>query len=73
MKKVDFMNAIEILSQNHTTKITINQPKNNFVGKLGESEWTIHITRCVPAVVNKLIDKGYSLGMAEDGLEVYKF
>ena len=63
MKEKDFMRAIALLSESHTTKITINQPINNFVGDLGKSDWTIHITKCVPAVVQKLIYAGYSLCM----------
>ena len=47
MKKDDFYTAIEILSKYHTSQITINQPINNFVGNLGQSEWTIHINHCV--------------------------
>ena len=72
MKKVDFMLALEILSENHTTKITINQPIDHFVGNLGKSEWTIHINRCVPAVTAKLIQAGYMLSMTEYGLLVEK-
>ena len=73
MRKVDFLQALELLSENHTTKITINQPINNFVGDLGKSKWTIHITRCVPAVTTKLIEAGFVLGMTEYGLEVNKY
>lgn len=73
MKKVDFMLALEILSENHTTKITINQPIDNFVGDLGTKHWTIHINRCVPAVTTKLIEAGFVLGMTEYGLEVNKY
>ena len=51
MKKDDFYTAIEILSKYHTSQITINQPINNFVGNLGQSEWTIHINHCVPAAI----------------------
>lgn len=73
MKQKDFTRAIELVSMNHTTKLTINQPINNFVGKLGESDWTIHITQCVPAVVSRLIEEGYSLSMTEHGLHVNKY
>ena len=73
MKKEDFMQALELLSSNHTTKITINQPIDNFVGDLGTKSWTIHITKCCPAVVIKLVDAGYSLSMTEHGLCVNKY
>ena len=73
MKQKDFTRAIELVSMNHTTKLTINQPINNFVGNLGESDWTIHITQCVPAVVKNLIAEGYALSMTEHGLSVDKW
>lgn len=74
MKRTDFLLAIEILSANHSTKITINQPIDNFVGELGESKYTIHITNCIPSVTNNLIKAGFSLRMTEKyGLEVCKF
>lgn len=74
MKKNDFITALELLSENHSTELIINQPINNFVGELGSKEWTIHITNCVPAVINKLIDAGYSLRMEKGyGLCVCKW
>lgn len=73
MKRNDFLLAIEILSSNHTSKITINQPIDNFVGDLGQTKWSIHITHCVPAVVSKLIEAGFSLSMTEYGLHVNKY
>lgn len=73
MKKEDFMQAIELLSKYHTTKLTINQPYDCFVGDLGEKRWTIHITKCVPAATSALLQAGYSLGMDEYGLHVNKF
>ena len=72
MKKNDFTQALELMSENHTTKLVINQPTGCFVGKLGQTRWTIHITECVPAVVDKLIQAGYMLSMTEYGLLVEK-
>ena len=73
MKKDDFYTAIEILSKHHTSKITINQPINNFVGELGQSKWTIPINHCVPAAINELVQQGFSLSMGEHGLSVSKY
>ena len=70
MNFADFTTAIELVSKFHTTELVINQPINNFVGHLGESKWTIHIKKCVPAAVNALIANGYSLSMTEYGLLV---
>lgn len=73
MKKDDFYTALEILSKFHTSQITINQPINNFVGNLGQSEWTIHINHCVPAAIKELVQQGFSLSMGEHGISVSKF
>lgn len=70
MKQGQFIRAIEIISQHHSSQISINLPKNDFVGDLGKTEWTIHINKCVPAVINKLIADGFLLSMDEHGLSV---
>lgn len=73
MNKETFFKAIEIISKHHSSEIVINQPINNFVGDLGTAKWTIHIKKCVPAVIDELKQEGYSLGMGEHGLSVSKF
>lgn len=72
MTQAQFTEAITAIGQFHSTQLTINAPKNGFVGKMGADYWTIHITKCVPAVVDVLKNKGYNLSMNEDGLEVDK-
>lgn len=72
MTQAQFTEAIVAISRFHSTQLTINAPKNNFVGDMGTKFWTIHITKCVPAVVDVLKNKGYDLSMNEDGLEVDK-
>jgi len=72
MDKKTYLQAIEIISEYHTSKITINQPKDGFVGSMGIEKWTIHITKCVPGCVEKLIKSGFHLSMNEDGLQVDK-
>ena len=71
LNKEQFSNAIEIISEHHTSIVAINLPKNNHVGNLGQSEWNIFIKRCVPAVINRLIEEGFHLSMTEQGLEVF--
>lgn len=73
MNKETFFKALEIISKHHSSEIVINQAINDFVGDLGTSKWTIHIKKCVPAVIDELKQEGFSLGMGEYGLSVSKF
>lgn len=68
----DFTTALEIISKDHSTELAINTPKDNFVGYMGQSEFRLHIKKCVPSVVNNLIKAGYILNMVPEGLEVDK-
>lgn len=67
----DFTTASEIISH-HSTELAINTPRNNFVGYIGQSEFRLHIKKCVPAVINSLIKEGFILSMGPEGLEVNK-
>lgn len=59
MKLENLLKAIEIISEHHSTEIIIN--------RVGEDNMAnaknLYITNCVPAVVNKLKDAGFSLSM----------
>ena len=68
----DFIKALEIISKHHSTELAINTPKNNFVGYMGQTEFRVHIKKCVPSVINNLIHAGYILNMGPEGLEVDK-
>ena len=68
----DFIKALEIISKHHSTELAINTPKNNFVGNMGQTEFRLHIKKCVPAVINNLIKEGFILSMGPEGLEVDK-
>lgn len=68
----DFITALEIISKHHSTELAINTPRNNFVGYIGQSEFRLHLKRCVPAVINNLIKEGFILSMGPEGLEVGK-
>lgn len=72
MTSEHFTKAIEIISKHHSSVVKINTPKNGFAGNLGETEFRLHITQCVPSVVNRLAEAGYMLSMTEDGLLVDK-
>lgn len=65
-----FNRAMAIIAQHHSTEVKINMPKNNFAGDLGDTKWTIHITRCVPSVVTMLLSDGFTCQMDEHGLAV---
>lgn len=68
----DFTTVLEIISKNHSTELAINTPKDNFLGYMGQSEFRLHIKKCVPSVINNLIKAGYILNMGPEGLEVDK-
>lgn len=68
----DFTTALEIISKHHSTELAINTPRNNFVGNIGQTEFRLHIKKCVPAVINNLVKEGFILSMGPEGLEVDK-
>lgn len=67
-----FPTALEIISKHPSTELAINTPSNNFVGYIGQSEFRLHIKKCVPTVINSLIKEGFILRMGPEGLEVNK-
>lgn len=70
MTREQFTKSMAIIAQHHSTEIKINMPKNHFVGDLGTTKWTIHITRCCTSVVTKLISDGFTCQMDEKGLAI---
>lgn len=73
MKIADFNKAIEILTAHHSSEIQINRcAENQQVSPILASP-TIHITKCVPAVVSELIAQGFSLSMSAGALKVDKY
>lgn len=72
MTREQFNEAMDIIVRHHTTKVSINLPKNHFVGNIGTTQFRLHITECVPSVVHQLVGSGFMLNMTSDGLEVDK-
>lgn len=70
MKQGQFIKAVEIISSHHSSQISINLPKNDFVGDLGKTDWTIHINKCCHSVIAALIKEGFILHMGEQGISV---
>lgn len=68
----DFTTAIKIISEHHSIELAINTLSNNFVGYIGQSEFRLHLKKCVPTVINSLIKEGFILSMGPEGLEVDK-
>ena len=71
MEKQDFLTTLNIISENHTTKIVINKA-DGFVGELGKTEFTIHLIDCCASVVDKLKKADYMLSMNKGYLLVHK-
>ena len=68
----DFTTALEIISKHYSTELVINTPSNNFGGYIGQSEFRLHIKKCVPVVIHSLIKEGFILSMGPEGLKVDK-
>ena len=68
----DFTTALEIISKHPSIELAINTPSHNFVGYIWQSEFRLHLKKCVPAVINSLIKEGFILSMGPEGLEVDK-
>ena len=73
MKNQDFLNALSIIGQHHSTKIIINEPIDSFVGELGQSKFTIKITDCCASVFNKLRAADFSLSMQNGTTSIDKY
>lgn len=70
MKTVNFIKALEIISENHSTEISINYVKPNGFVDVGKSNPTLRIKSCCAGVVNRLHDAGYALSMDNGSLVV---
>lgn len=68
----DFTTALEIISKHQSTELVINTPRNNLAGYIGQSNFRLHLKKCVPAVINSLVKGGFILRMGPEGLEVEK-
>lgn len=68
MKTVNLLKAIELAKENHSTKLTINHIRSGDTSVSSAIPIVIH--ECVPAVIDKLKDAGFSLSMGVEGLHV---
>ena len=68
----DFTTALEIISKHRSTELAINTPSNNFAGYMWQSEFRLHLKKCVPSVINSLIKEGFILSMGPEGLKADK-
>lgn len=71
MKREQFLKAREIIAENHSTQISVNLPKGGSCCFIAEGEIRLHINKCVPSVINKLLAAGFSMEMTEQGLHVF--
>ena len=73
MKKIDFLEAIDIISSTHSNKLVINRVKPNVsVGDVLLNP-TIHIVDCCAATIKKLTESGFTVSMSEGWLLVSKY
>lgn len=69
MTRETFNEAMDIITQSHSTEIIINKPNDN--GSI-PTERTIHIKSAVPKVLERLMYKGYILNLKNGYLSVTK-
>ena len=67
-----FQEAIAIIGQYRSTEIKINTPKNGFVGDLGRTLYSIHITKCCAGLTKALHKASFDIDMDEYGMNVFK-
>lgn len=70
MKLVNFIEAVTIMTQNHSNEIIINKSFGNGSNTGDSNKPTIHITNCTAATINKLKEAGFSLSMDKGFLTV---
>jgi hypothetical protein len=67
MKPSNFLEAVQILTKNHSNEIIVNISKGH-MSKTGSAEKpTLHIKNCTAAAVIDLKDAGFTLSM-DNGL-----
>lgn len=71
MKREQFIKALEIISEHHSTQISVNLPQGGSCCFMAEGEIRLHINKCVPSVINKLHAAGFTMEMTEQGLRVF--
>jgi len=67
LSKEKLCEALEICAENHSTLLTINSIKK---GNIVSDADSLIIHKCVPAVINKLKDADFMLGMCDRGMYV---
>lgn len=68
MKPENFIEAIRILTKNHSNRVIINHVKK-FVDT-NEHKPKLHITDCCASVIDELKDAGFALSMRNGMLSV---
>lgn len=62
MKEDNLIKAIKIMAEHHSNKLEITTSDGNHV----DGTIRLYIMECVPSVINKLKEEGFTLGM-QDG------
>jgi len=69
----NFNQAINLISQFHSTEIVINKAEPNEVVTPILSSPTIHIKNCCAGVINSLTSNGFTLSMKNGLMNVNKY
>lgn len=72
MTQAQFNMAMDIIAHHHSTTARINASVSHFIGNIGSTTFTLHITKCVPSLIKDFVQHDYLLEMTADGLRVDK-
>jgi len=68
LKTNNLTEALAILAKHHTSRITLNHIRHN--DKFVPNAIPLVIHECCAAVINELIEAGFSLSMGKEGMHV---
>lgn len=70
MKPKNFLQALSIVSKNHSNTVIINKSTGNGSTTGSEANPTLHIVNCTGTAHNNLVDAGFSLSMHNGSMVV---
>ena len=70
MKPENFIEAVTILTSNHSNEVIINKATGNGATTGNSKEPTLHITNCTASAIDNLKEAGFSLSMGKGHMVV---
>ena len=70
MKPENFLEAVAILTKNHSNEIIVNKSTGHGSSTGDVTNPTLHITNCTASAINNLKEAGFSLSMNDGFMSV---